>query len=269
MIIEIFGPQGAGKTTFARALSDRLQRQGHAVDLVLSYRPSERSQHGSPTNLPSHSRATAVASRLIRPLIELLTMTRHPLAHSYDVSTAATLLKALPPKNILSLIRLSQYILRLSRSWRLASEADLITLFDQAFVQAVCSLVLFSRSADEALISRALDAIPQPDLLIQLNAPQGILEDRLRDRQRLLSPMERLLEIDPETNIEGQRIFEQVQELLRKRGQAPICIASTDSRSLADAVNKIGEQIATELVIRQRQSVMLQDGLPEERFRHV
>jgi len=42
MIIELFGPQGVGKTTFARALSAELRERHQIVDLVLSYRPAER-----------------------------------------------------------------------------------------------------------------------------------------------------------------------------------------------------------------------------------
>jgi adenylate kinase family enzyme len=45
MIIELFGPPGAGKTTFARALAARLRERGHTVDLILSQRPAERSPH--------------------------------------------------------------------------------------------------------------------------------------------------------------------------------------------------------------------------------
>ncbi|MEO8317448.1 MAG: AAA family ATPase, partial [Bradyrhizobium sp.] len=35
MIIELFGPQGVGKTTFARALAAQLQERHQTVDLVL------------------------------------------------------------------------------------------------------------------------------------------------------------------------------------------------------------------------------------------
>ena len=35
MIIEAFGPPGAGKTTFNRALAQRLRQRGYSVDLIL------------------------------------------------------------------------------------------------------------------------------------------------------------------------------------------------------------------------------------------
>ncbi len=82
MIIELFGPPGAGKTTFARALTDRLRESGHLAELRLSYRPTER--------LPVLNRCGAAAGRyqnvdihrLSRPLLEMLTIARHPIANS-------------------------------------------------------------------------------------------------------------------------------------------------------------------------------------------
>ena len=39
MIVELFGPAGAGKTTFAHALRERLSASGHSARVVLSYQP--------------------------------------------------------------------------------------------------------------------------------------------------------------------------------------------------------------------------------------
>jgi thymidylate kinase len=269
MIIEIFGPQGAGKTTFARALAARLQAQDQVVDLILSDRPAEFPRDDPRMNDAIRHRAAAMASRLARPVIELLTMTRHPSAYSSDVNTAANLLKALPPRNILWLIRLSQYLVRLSHSWQLASESDHIALFDQGFVQAVWSLVLFNGATDETLIARSVDAIPKPDMLIQLDAPEDILEARLRDRQRHQSLIERMLEIDPKTNSEGKRIFDQLHDLLRRREQPLTCVRSSDPALLAEAVNRIAEQVTAQRGTRPHKAHRIPENLFNERYRHV
>ena len=47
MIVEIFGPPAAGKTTLAHALAGQLRERGFAVDLALSYRPSELAGGGA------------------------------------------------------------------------------------------------------------------------------------------------------------------------------------------------------------------------------
>jgi thymidylate kinase len=269
MIIELFGPPGAGKTTFARALASRLQERGEAVDLILSFRPAERLSSNPGAVAASPRRTVAVARRLTRPIVELLSMTRHPFAHTNDVSTTSNLIRILPPKSLLWSIRLSQYILRLSHSWHQASKADHVVLFDQAFVQTVCSLVMFCCDADEALIATALASIPRPDLLIRLNAPQETLWARLRDRERLQSLIERMFEADLKTNIEARQICARLYGLLRKRGQSVTCVNSFDARSLKDAVNKIERRIVAELYTRRQQNRMATDMVAGEMYRHV
>jgi len=100
MIIELFGPPGAGKTTFARTLAARLRERGHTVDLILSYRPAELSPHEirSSSNL-SAQQISSMIRRLIRPLAEMLTIASHPFTISQDVGTALTLIKILPPSH--------------------------------------------------------------------------------------------------------------------------------------------------------------------------
>jgi thymidylate kinase len=269
LIIELFGPQGVGKTTFARALAAELQERHQTVDLVLSYRPAERLGPNTPLRNPPPDGATAVAIRLIRPVVELLTMTRHPLASSHDVKTASDLMRALPPKRFLSSIRLSQYVLRLSRSWHLAAESNHIALFDQAFVQAVCSLALFCGAADEPLIAHALDLVPKPDMLIQLEAPASILTNRLCNRQRLQSLFERMLEIDPKTTIEANQIFDQLRDLFRKRGQAVISVSSSDPHSLAQAANRIAEIITADSRSLHQTCRVVTASLSSEECQHV
>jgi thymidylate kinase len=253
MIIELFGPPGAGKTTFARALAARLRERGHIVDLVLSQRPAERSSHEvrSASDL-STQQISSMIRRLTRPFAEMLTMARHPFTISHDVGTALNLIKILPPSNTLWSLRLAQYVSRLSRAWFQASNTGHIVLFDQAFVQAVCSLVLLCGVVDELLISHALDAIPKSDLLVRLDAPTEILEARLRDRQRLESRIERLLELDLATSLRSLAIVDCLHELLRKGGRPIMNAASLDQHSLNEAVEQVEKQITAQFGMEQR-----------------
>jgi thymidylate kinase len=255
MIVELFGSPGAGKTTFARALAARLHERGHTVDLILSHRPAEHSPHQIRRGLDlSTQQISSTIRRLTRPFAETLTMVRHPFTLSHDVGTALTLIKILPPSSIFWSLRLAQYVSRLSRAWLQASNNSHIVLFDQAFVQAVCSLVLFCGAADELLISNALDAIPKSDLLVRLDAPAEILEARLRDRERLEGRVGRLLELDLATNLRSSAIVDCLQDLLRKAGRQVTNAASLDQLSLHNAVEQVEKLITVRFSVEQRQA---------------
>jgi thymidylate kinase len=253
MIIELFGPPGAGKTTFARTLAAHLRERGHTVDLILSHRPAERFRSaGRPApDLPAQQ-ISSMIRRLTRPFAEMLTMARHPLTIPQEVGTALTLIKILPPSNTLWSLRLAQYVSRLSRAWFQASNIDRIVLFDQAFVQAVCSLALLYGVVDELLIAHALDVIPKSDLLVRLDAPNEILEARLRDRQRLQSRTERLLELDLTMSLRSLTVVDCVHKLLTKGGRQIMNAASLDQNSLNEAVEQVEKQITAQFSIEQR-----------------
>jgi len=253
MIIELFGPPGAGKTTFARALAASLRAHGYTVDLILSQRPAEGLSCETPSSSGLNPRHTLpMIRRLTRPFAEVLTMARHPLIISQDVRTALDLVRIMPPSDILWLLRLIQYLTRLSRSWFRTADAGRIVLFDQAFVQAVCSLALLCRAADELLISQALDEIPQSDLLVLLNTPNEVVRARLDDRERHASRMERLLELDLATSLKSLAIVDSLHEMLRKRGRFATNATSLDEHSLHQSVERIEKQMTAQYDMERR-----------------
>ena len=130
----------------------------------------------------------------------MLTIARHPFANSRDVKTAIHLVRLLPPTGIFASIKNGQYISRLSHSWHEKSGSPHVVLFDQGFVQAVCSLALLAGVATDAQVADALDYAPISDLLIRLEAPLELLKTRLYDRRRLQSSIEHLFEPDLNTS---------------------------------------------------------------------
>ena len=236
MIIEVFGPPAAGKTTFVAALATALRERGHVVETMISSRPAEAEEAphaGDATGLVM----PAVLTRVIRPFAEVLKLARHPSASS--PGQTAELMRLMPPKSPIWFVRVAQYLLRLNTTWQRAAHKVYIVLFDQAYVQAVCSLILLGRPADDALVMRLLDKIPHPDLLIQLEAPKSVLETRLRDRCRDQSVMERFFEFDLTTNLDSIRVIEDLDRLVARRGWPMIRACSLDQQLLAQSIAMI------------------------------
>jgi thymidylate kinase len=262
MIIELFGPAGSGKTTLAHALTSRLREKGYIVEPILSYRPAEVGLAPVSLSRPAGHRVGAVPRRLSRPLLEVLAIVCHPVALPQDVATAIGLMKILPPRSMAAAVRLSQYILRLSHSWHRASATGHIVLFDQAFVQLICSPILFSRFVNDSLIADALDMTPRADLAIRLDAPRDVLAARLEARKCQQSAFERLFEADLNTNLKSIDIVDRLHRLLIERGELVVCASSLDQQSLNEAVK------ATEGILAARFGTALQSPA-EQRLRAV
>jgi hypothetical protein len=177
----------------------------------------------------------------------MLMIARHPFANSRDVKTAVHLVRMLPPANIFASIKNCQYISRLSHSWHEKSSAAHIVLFDQGFVQALCSLALLAGVANDAPLANALDYAPTSDLLIRLEAPLDLLRVRLDDRRRLQSAIEQLLEPDLKTSLASISMINRMNDLLLRRGQSVLRASSLDQRSLCESVNMIEREVISRL----------------------
>lgn len=242
MIIEFFGPPGIGKTTLARVLTARLREQGCAVQPILNYRPVERTM---PLDLVGH-RSTASVYDLAQLVVDMVATVPRQFANSQEVGIARNLMKAIPPRNIVWSIRAYRYLMLLSRSWCGASLAVDTVLFDQAFVQSVCSLALLSRAVDEKRMALALGFVPKSDLLIRLDAPREILNARLCERRRLQTRTRRLFDLDLKTKLKSVEIIGLLYDLLRKGGRSVTCVDCFDcfdQRSLSDAVERIAREV--------------------------
>jgi thymidylate kinase len=257
MIVELFGPPAAGKTTLAHALASSLERNGCNVELIVSSRPAER----RPTKVESTRALFRCRAALAAPLsraAKLVSALPILLGVQNDDITAK-LMALLPPRTLLWSVRYRRYLSLLSNSWNLASTSDRIVVFDQGFVTALCSLVLLARSADRKIIGRGLELIPRPNLLVRLDAPSETLEARLRERLDRQGAVERLFEFDLRTNLEQIETTREVAHMLQEQGLRMMHVSCLDRRLLEEAV----DQIVRETRLREQE---IDDALHRRRY---
>lgn len=201
MIVELFGPPGAGKTTFARTLVARLDAASIPTALLLSYRPAE--EVNGLNSDRNHQAVVPLATlrRLSRPAVELLGATCRQFMHRSVVGTTGQLLTLMPPQEALWAIRLRQYLMRLERAWQSALGAGAVLLCDQGFLQAVASLLVLGTGNEPASLSSVLGLLPAAGLRVRLDVPIEILIERLKRRYQEQGRFERLLELDLTRNL--------------------------------------------------------------------
>jgi hypothetical protein len=236
MIIELFGPAAAGKTTLSRALEAALAASGHSVRIVASARPAEEASsdeaHGSGLGMSGFLSRSAKAASVL------------PLLLSSWRSEEPLLQVLLPPRNMLWSMRYTRYLSNLHSSWTRARASEGICVFDQAYMTALCALMVLSNKTTSEAVASALDALPQPDILVRMEAPRGVLEDRLRRRLAGQGLFERLFELDVEDNLRQADAADGLDGLLRARGRNAIRVSSLDRDGLARAVARVVDEAA-------------------------
>jgi hypothetical protein len=238
MIVELFGPPAAGKTTCAFRLADALRARGHRVDLMMSLRPGEQRD-----DRPRAARLPA-AQRLMRPVYLLAADLRHAAAHRDHVAAARQMLAAMPPRSLLWKVRLYRYLLHLHRAWEAAAQAPYLVLVDQGFVQAVASLVLLSGCQNGARIDHELAALPRADLLVWLQPPAHVLRQRLARRLPAQGWLERWLELSVEDNLRFATVIGDLGARLLRQGRNPVWLSAPDDDALAAIVARIEQSLS-------------------------
>ena len=240
MIIEMFGPPAAGKTTVARALTRQLQDAGFVVESIVSNRPAD--WDGASNGSGPLKSFRSLISRLARPAAQAVPALIEAMRQGHS---SARLLKLDPPRTLLSRLRLQRYLMQLSNTWERAARADHVVLFDQGYVQAACSLIQSGhKDPGGELREQLLDAIPKSDLLVGITAPRAVLEDRLRERLRRQGPLERILEFDLETNIESIAVIADLEKGLERRGRDVISISSLDQPSMMAGLQAVQRKLS-------------------------
>jgi thymidylate kinase len=237
MIIELFGPPAAGKTTLAHALATALERDGYNIELIVSSRPAERASI-QVESMGALFRCRAALAAPLSRAAKLASAVPFLLGTPND-DTTANLMDLLPPRTLLWSVRFRRYLSLLSSSWKLASTSSRIVIFDQGFLTALCSLVLLAESVNRRVIGWGLELIPRPNLLIHLDAPRETLEARIRERLRRQGAVERLFEFDLQTNLKQIETTNEVVHMLQEQGVHMMQVNCLDRRLLEEAVDRI------------------------------
>jgi O-antigen/teichoic acid export membrane protein len=241
MIIEFFGPAGSGKTTFANALAKDLRDRGHAAKVIRCYRPRNRSDGWDRLGIFSMtSRASLAVFTTIMALLS-------SFGRNNDVEIANRLVGTIRPKGLIRRFRIWQYIVRLSRCWEFAQTSTNIMIFDQGFVQAVGSLAMFNRAADDNLIVRALESAPRAELVVWMAVPRDLVEARLQARTMQEPAAERFFEVDVAGNMRVFHVLEKIGGMLPSTRRSCVSVRTVDEQSTASDLNRVEQEILTRL----------------------
>lgn len=231
MIVEFFGPPGSGKTAFALRLADRLRDRGHSVSLRLSARPGEKSPRtAQPEKDEPSTPPGGAARRLAVPAYELIVNVAQRPAAPEDPGGASALAQALPRGQIFRSLRMRQYLVRLSNAWAQAGRNRAVWIFDQAYIQAVASIVMVQPPMTDDAIAALLEVAPQCDLAIRVEARETDMESQSGRRRR---PFEE----EGGDALQQAALAERIYGLLRRRDRAVLSLRHSGAESPDDPLD--------------------------------
>jgi O-antigen/teichoic acid export membrane protein/thymidylate kinase len=241
MIIELFGPPGSGKRTFAQALARQLRREGYPARVVLSYQPRER---GTSVDLGIFVSIFRIVSAIFST-VRILLSARGRIK---DLSISLSMIRMIPPKKRIWRARLWQQILKLSRRWDQARQSKDVIIFDQGYVQAIGSLAMFNGAADKVVLAKALSLAPVADFTLRVVVPRATAEARLRQRTSHEAPAERIFEADFDTNTSAFGVFQSINDILVGSGRKTIPVETLNDESSLEAVQRVEQKIISKIL---------------------
>lgn len=226
LVVEFFGAAGAGKSTLAKAVHQRLRLLGLPARLI-----------ANGGGAAGGARAAAAAAGKLASALRALT-------GNQDASDpCARLMTLLPPGNLLRAMRIRRYAADLGRAWKSSGRPGEVMILDQGYITLVCSMALRMQQIDRSVLARALEMVPRADLLVHVGTPRQIVESRLQDRLRRRGLLERLYGHDIATWMRQAELSSVVDELLTGAGQPPVQVRSMNKSDATMAVETVVEEV--------------------------
>lgn len=235
MIVECFGPPGAGKTTLALGLTERLQANGLNAVSRLSARPGE-GLHGGNGRNRSPSLFGAAARRLLVPAAELAAAVIQSPADRAIRNATGALTSAWAEGEFFRGFRMKQYLIRLANAWAAAATSEKIWVFDQAYIQAIANIMQVRPRFSDADATAMLDTMPKSDLIIRVETPIDDIRTRLTRRQRMIGRIGDLFEEYSGAAVEQAATAKRLDALLSRSGRHRLTVASRDDKTLGAGV---------------------------------
>ncbi|MGE0055981.1 MAG: hypothetical protein AB7S74_17425 [Hyphomicrobium sp.] len=227
IVVELFGPPAAGKTTLARGLSAALSRR-FDVRSVSSARPSERESVCSTGSTPFATLLPSISAPLSRA-IKLIGVL--PALAAGNDAVGVRLLHVLQPARRTDRLRYRRYLAKLAARWRQAQRENAVTVIDQGYHQAVASLLVLGHKTGGPEVRAALEIIPAPHVLIEVKAPIEVVERRLRRRLERQGSLERLFECSLAENLEHINAVAALRTTLMASGKSAIFATTCDDNN--------------------------------------
>ncbi|TPI09030.1 lipopolysaccharide biosynthesis protein [Mesorhizobium sp. B4-1-3] len=241
MIIELFGPPGAGKAVFAHELAHRLRGQGYPTKVVLSHKPMRRERSVDLGIFMVVFRVLAAMVSTAKLFIYTPDLIRY-------ISTASSMMKSIQPRKFIWKARIWQKILNLSYRWDQARQSKEVTIFDQGYVQAVAALAISHGCTDSVSIAQALKKTPDADFTFRVVLPRSVVETRLLERMRQEPLAERILEADFDASMRSFGVFQDIDDILVASGRKTVSVETLDDQSLSESVQRVSRKIISEIV---------------------